>query len=229
MSSFRGAAIALAALLLTACQSPGPGLVALSGTASIAPMVPSSPYSEMIRASTSMPSGPATAPPSGYVAFCNRDPEQCASPSGDVSTVTLDANTWHTLEEVNTAWNTTIKPEEDAAHYGRVDYWTIPKDGYGDCEDYALGKRKSLVDLGMPVQALRLTIARTNDGTAHTVLVAATDRGDYVLDNLNSAVLPWTAVNYTWIARQIPGQTQWAFIGPTRNLEREFASAGIRP
>ena len=148
---------------------------------------------------------------------------------GNLSTITLDANTWRTLEQVNTAWNTAIKPEEDAAHYGRVDYWTIPKDGYGDCEDYALGKRKSLVDLGIPVQALRLTIARTGDGTAHTVLVAATDRGDYVLDNLNSAILPWTAVNYTWIARQIPGQTQWAFIGPTRNLEREFASAGIRP
>ncbi|MGA7711634.1 MAG: transglutaminase-like cysteine peptidase [Rhizomicrobium sp.] len=229
MDRFRGAATVLAALLLTACQSPGPALISLSDTASFAPTASSNPYSDVIRASTSMPSGPATAPPSGYVDFCNRDPEQCASAPGNLSSITLDANTWRTLEQVNTAWNTAIKPEEDAAHYGRVDYWTIPKDGYGDCEDYALGKRKSLVDLGIPVQALRLTIARTGDGTAHTVLVAATDRGDYVLDNLNSAILPWTAVNYTWIARQIPGQTQWAFIGPTRNLEREFASAGIRP
>ena len=228
MSKFRGPAILLAALLLTACQGPAPTMT-LSDTASIAPTMSSNPYSDAFRASTSMPSGPATAPPSGYIAFCNRDPQQCASANSDVSTITLDANAWRTLEEVNTAWNTAIKPEEDAAHYGRVDYWTIPKDGYGDCEDYALGKRKSLVDLGIPVQALRLTIARTGDGTAHTVLVAATDRGDYVLDNLNSAILPWTAVNYTWIARQLPGQTQWAFIGPTRNLEREFASAGIRP
>ena len=144
-----------------------------------------------------MPSGPVTAPPSGYVAFCKREPEQCAGARDTVSTITLDAYTWRNLELVNTAWNTTIKPEEDAALYGRVDYWTIPKDGYGDCEDYALGKRKSLIDLGLPAPTLRLTIARTHDGTAHTVLVAATDRGDCVLDNLNAAILPWAAVHYT--------------------------------
>ena len=37
--------------------------------------------------------------------------------------------------QFNNGNGATLKPEEDAAHYGVVDYWTIPKDGYGDCED----------------------------------------------------------------------------------------------
>jgi predicted transglutaminase-like cysteine proteinase len=164
--------------------------------------------------------------PSGFVAFCSRDPDQCMTANNAASITVLNSDAWRMLGQVNSAWNTGVKPLEDAAHYGRVDYWTIPKDGYGDCEDYALGKRKSLVDLGLPVQALRLTIARTADGTAHTVLVVATDRGDYVLDNLNLAILPWTAVHYARIARQVPGQTQWTRIGPVHSSDREFASAG---
>jgi len=227
MGKMRSAAILASALLLAACQSPGPAVDALSDSASIAPATSSNPFSDVIRASTAMPFGPPAEPPSGYVAFCSRDPDQCAAPSGGAPVVALDSATWHTMEQVNTAWNAEVKPLEDAAHYGRVDYWTIPRDGYGDCEDYALGKRKSLVDLGLPARALRLTIARTPDGTAHTVLIAATDRGDYVLDNLRSAILPWTATNYTWIARQVPGQIQWASVGPAPKLQGEFVSAGI--
>jgi len=229
MDGLRSIVILAAALLLTACQSPSPAIDDLSDSASIAPTTSFGPTSDVIRASTAMPSGSAVTPPSGYVAFCGRDPDQCAAPGGDVPVVALDSAVWHTLGQVNTAWNTAVKPLSDSAHYGRVDYWTIPQDGYGDCEDYALGKRKSLVDLGLPAQALRLTIARTSDGTAHTVLVVTTDRGDYVLDNLNPAILPWTAINYTWIARQVPGQAQWASIGPAANPNRQFASARIAP
>jgi len=109
----------------------------------------------MIRASTAMPLGPAIAPPPGYVAFCSRDPDQCAPPSSGVPVIALASATWHTVEQVNTSWNTTVKPLDYAAHYGRVDYWTIPKDGYGDCEDYALTKRKDLLDAGLPASNRR--------------------------------------------------------------------------
>ena len=32
----------------------------------------------------------------------------------------------------------------DKAHWGVVDRWDFPDDGYGDCEDYQLLKRKLL-------------------------------------------------------------------------------------
>ena len=223
MNRLRGVAITVASLLLCACQSPG--LDALPISASIAPNGASGSTSDAIRTSTAMPSGLAVEPPSGYVAFCQREPDQCAKSNNAASDISLSPSAWHLLEQVNTAWNTAIHPEEDAAHYGRVDYWTIPKDGYGDCEDYALAKRKSLRDLGLPIEALRLTIARTKDGTAHTVLVVATDRGDYVLDNLNAAILPWAAAPYTWIAQQVPDRIEWAFIGSVQDQARQFARA----
>ncbi len=34
------------------------------------------------------------------------------------------------------------------------------------------------------------------------MLTVTTDRGDFVLDNLNDAVKPWTDVEYQWIERQ---------------------------
>jgi hypothetical protein len=39
-------------------------------------------------------------------------------------------------------------------HWGVIEQWDYPADGKGDCEDYALFKRKILVDEGFPRQAL---------------------------------------------------------------------------
>jgi hypothetical protein len=36
----------------------------------------------------------------------------------------------------------------------------------------------------------------------HAVLTVATDKGDYVFDNLRDDVVAWTATGYTWIERQ---------------------------
>ena len=52
------------------------------------------------------------------------------------------------LDEVNRRVNQTIRPQTDIEHYGIEDYWTIPKDGKGDCEDYALLKRHLLISMG---------------------------------------------------------------------------------
>ena len=34
------------------------------------------------------------------------------------------------------------------------------------------------------------------------MLVVSTNQGDWVLDNLHDAVLPWDALPYRWVARQ---------------------------
>ena len=45
------------------------------------------------------------------------------------------------LDEVNRNVNRAIKPATDMEIYGVSEYWTLPTDR-GDCEDYALLKRK---------------------------------------------------------------------------------------
>jgi len=102
---------------------------------------------------------------------------------------------------------------EDEIHYGRSDYWTIPADDFGDCEDYALAKRKLLLQAGLSPRGLRVAIATLPDGEAHAVLTVVTDQGDYVLDSRNDAVLPWRAAKLTWVARQTGEAMRWALVG----------------
>jgi predicted transglutaminase-like cysteine proteinase len=116
--------------------------------------------------------------------------------------VTLTSKTWALLNRVNRTVNRDIWPEEDERHYGRAEYWTIPSDGYGDCDDYAVTKRKALLDAGLPAPALRLAVVMTPKASRHAVLTVATDKGDLVLDNLSDEVLPWNAAGFTWVERQ---------------------------
>ena len=65
----------------------------------------------------------------------------------------------------------------------------LPTDGYGDCEDYVLLKRKMLIDAGWPREALLITVVRDRKGEGHAVLTVKTDKGELVLDNQNENVV----------------------------------------
>ncbi|MGN6149823.1 MAG: transglutaminase-like cysteine peptidase [Rhizomicrobium sp.] len=213
-----------AALLLAACQSPQ---LAVSAVPDNVLAGSRSTIAQGADASTAMPIGAATEAPSGYLAFCARQPAECAEPADAPNTVALDTDTWSTLEQVNAAYNAAIQPEEDAVHYGRVDYWTIPADGFGDCEDYALAKRKALIAVNFSPRALRIAVARSKTGEPHAVLTVATDHGDYVLDNLTNAVLPWAETKLAWIARQAPDQqAAWTSFDVTGKVSVVVASTG---
>jgi predicted transglutaminase-like cysteine proteinase len=78
----------------------------------------------------------------------------------------------------------------------------VPVDGEGDCEDYVLAKRKMLTLLGVPAPALRITVAFNKNRVRHAVLTVVTNRGDYVLDNLQDELLPPDQLGYAWVERQ---------------------------
>jgi len=147
---------------------------------------------------------PINVPPPGFIAFCLSNPDQCAAREEGPKVISLDEAMWALLNTVNDDVNRSIRIESDMAHYGRGEFWTISTDGYGDCEDYALTKRKKLIEAGLPAAALRVAVVRTFDGIGHAVLTVATDRGDYVLDNIVWYIVPWNETNYTWISRQDP-------------------------
>lgn len=154
-------------------------------------------------ASSWMPAGtPTKAAPPGFISFCSRFLDQCIGSSNGARIVHLDLLAQAALKTVTRSVNREIFPEDDGPHYGRAEYWDIPTDGYGNCKDYALTKRKRLIDAGFPERALRLAIVVTPRENRHVVLTVATDRGDLVLDNLNNDVKPWIEVGYRWLERQ---------------------------
>jgi predicted transglutaminase-like cysteine proteinase len=175
---------------------------------------------ETIPLATPLPgSGTLAIIPSGFIGFCLRTPDQCPPVDQPERLAVLDATTWRLLEQVNRTVNDEIKPLDDLHHYGDTDYWTLPADGLGDCEDYALLKRKRLMEAGLPVSALRMAIVDVPREGRHAVLTVVTDRGDYVLDNLHSDVFAWSDRHYVWIERQDPSRSLgWTSLTPPRRM-----------
>ncbi len=117
-----------------------------------------------------------TQPPPGWIEFCARQPGECASTMTAPQNLALSRKTWRDLVQVNNWVNETIKPLTDLEHWGVVERWSYPDDGYGDCEDYALLKRRMLIEAGWPREALLLTLVRGPDGEGHAVLTVTTDK-----------------------------------------------------
>jgi predicted transglutaminase-like cysteine proteinase len=181
------------------------GLALLFGGATQAQTLASLPT-----ASRSIEKGGTARPVVAWSKFCQRYPGECAIDPAEPALIQLTPETWRTLVSVNRRVNTRIKPLTDKEHWGVVDQWDFPDDGYGDCEDYQILKRRMLVDDGLPRRALRMTVVIDELGEGHAVLMARTDRGDFVLDNKTNAVLPWAQTGYTFVKRE--GQDSMAWV-----------------
>lgn len=176
-----GAAI-IAAALLGGCATQGPDLIPIG---------------------CDMPeSSVQAAAPTGFVSFCLRFATQCIASPGSATAISLTDKAWKDLTRINRQVNDSIWPEDDEKHYGRSEFWTIPTDGLGDCDDYAVTKRKDLIDAGFPISALRLAVVYSPQSGRHAVLTVKTDKGDLVLDNLRNDIVSWNTTGFLWIERQ---------------------------
>ncbi len=161
-----------------------------------------------LRPLSRLPQGPAlksagpTRPPIGWQQFCSAQVDECAVQSLEAMTVTLDSGQWSQLNDINNRANRRIKPMSDLKHHGVPEYWSYPMDGYGDCEDYVLLKRRLLIEAGWPRQALLITVVRDQQNEGHAVLTVRTDHGDLVLDNQRARIVNWTETGYRFVKRQ---------------------------
>jgi predicted transglutaminase-like cysteine proteinase len=114
---------------------------------------------------------------------------------------------------VNRKVNAAIQAVTDQEHWGVPDRWDLPTDGYGDCEDFQLLKRKQLAEAGLPRRAMRMTVVIDEKGEGHAVLMVRTDRGDFVLDNKTNSVLPWHQTGYVYIKREGQNGPAWVSLG----------------
>ena len=171
-----------------------------------------------------LPGFQQTTPLWAWADFCNRHRSECASDAAEPSVVRLTKATWDTINAVNRHVNATIKPLSDQDHWGMVDRWDLPEDGYGDCEDYQLLKRKMLAEKGLPRRAMRMTVVIDDKREGHAVLMVRTDRGDFILDNKTNFVLGWNQTSHTFVKREGDDVASWVSLGgvipPVRDAHR---------
>jgi predicted transglutaminase-like cysteine proteinase len=152
-------------------------------------------------------------PPHPWIEFCKRFSGDCAVRGDEPNQVDLTPETWALLERVNLSVNRRIKEQPDPEHYGREDVWTYPTDGYGDCEDFVLEKRRALIRAGLPAKALLIAVVWTKDNAGHAVLMVRTDQGSYVLDNKRPSISLWSLTEYDYVKRQSEKDpTRWVYI-----------------
>lgn len=107
-------------------------------------------------------------------------------------------STLNKLKNVNDFFNK-IPYKTDLAHWKKKDYWATPIEfmgtGAGDCEDYAIAKYFSLINLGIPEDKLRITYVtyrklNSKYEEAHMVLTYYHKVGaePIVLDNINKSL-----------------------------------------
>lgn len=142
-----------------------------------------------------------TTQPVGHYELCREIPQECRQITETPQPVELTRALWAEMVDINNAVNTEVNPATDMEMWGREELWSYP-DIVGDCEDYALEKRRRLMALGVPAGNLLITVVRQANGDGHAVLTVATSLGDFILDNLEPRILAWTDVEYRFLKRQ---------------------------
>jgi predicted transglutaminase-like cysteine proteinase len=207
-------------IILAACV----GAPALPGSAAANPAALPR---EQDRSSPYMRVFAVTQPPYGFVQFCARMPQECRQGPLEEQRFSATPARLSELDSINRAVNREIEPATDMEIYGVAEYWTIPTTR-GDCEDYALLKRKRLMARGWPASALLLTVVRDEKGEGHAVLTARTVQGDFILDNKVDEVKSWNRTGYEYMMRQSYLNPQiWMSLDP-REAATGMPMAGVR-
>jgi predicted transglutaminase-like cysteine proteinase len=163
--------------------------------------------------------GEATRAPIGWVEFCVEYDPECKTKPSAARDVVLSGQAWKDLVRINRTVNTNVKPMTDMDHWGVVERWNYPDDGYGDCEDYVLQKRKMLMQAGWPREALLITVVRDKNNDGHAVLTVKSDKGEYVLDNQTDDIVLWSDTGYRFVKRQSQSDPNvWVALGEPRSV-----------
>ncbi|WP_245413479.1 transglutaminase-like cysteine peptidase [Mangrovicella endophytica] len=164
-----------------------------------------------------MPTLGQTSQPVGHYEFCKQYASEC-QPNETRGAVKLTRAVWAAMVGVNNTANTTIYPRTDEEIYGVPEVWAYPTT-QGDCEDFALLKQYMLERQGLPRSALLITVVRQPNGDGHAVLTVKTDKGDFILDNLEERILAWTETEYHYLKRQSEqDSSKWVGIADDRNI-----------
>ncbi len=109
---------------------------------------------------------------------------------------------------------------DDARNYGQPDVWALPEDfleNGGDCEDFAIMKMFSLMQLGWPVDALRIVVVQDTDlKMPHAVLAVSVGADVLVLDNQTSGIIEASDIGH-YAPVYALSDTDWWLYAPSED------------
>ena len=147
--------------------------------------------------------------PMAHAVFCVKYPREC-----EVRKIAfrgrkleMTPQRWADLTAVNMMVNRGISPERNLLGLAGEKWIISPVSG--DCNDYAVTKRHELLVRGWPSRSLLLAEVAIPNGDLHLIVVVRTAEGDFVLDNLNANIKPWSKVPYQWVRMQVPSNPRF--------------------
>jgi predicted transglutaminase-like cysteine proteinase len=176
--------------------------------------------------STALASGENLLAPMAHTVFCLSYPGDCrqsVSIKLFADTPALHAE----LDSVNREVNASIAPQPDRATLD--DKWLVaPLEG--NCHDYAVTKRHYLLQAGWPSSSLLLAEVTLKSGEHHLILVAHTEGGEFILDNLDPDVVSMadTKSGYYWNRIQSSVDPKYwgsTYIGHENKMPKVFVPA----
>ncbi|WP_255611833.1 transglutaminase-like cysteine peptidase [Ruegeria sp. SCSIO 43209] len=139
--------------------------------------------------------------PSGAKSLCKDYSWACANTR---TSGLPEAQEKQIVKAINLRVNRRIRAVSDQNQYGTKEYWTLPMQGSGDCEDFALQKKFELMQNGLdPTKLLIATVLDTNR-SGHAVLVYRSSEGDLILDNVTNRIKSWKETRYLFLRIQDP-------------------------
>lgn len=162
-------------------------------------------------ASSLLHSVKAVPAPKGAVGLCQR--YQWACDRSRTATVNEANEILKLASKVNLLVNRSFREISDRKQYGRDEEWALPTGRGGDCEDFALAKKRELIRHGVAPSILLLATGFDRKRNSHAVLVIRTSNGDYVLDNLTDKMKKWNKTGISFIRMQDPSTpTGWTLV-----------------
>ena len=143
----------------------------------------------------------ASPPPSGARQLCRQYNWACSSKA---SASMSSRQEMQIIQRVNRQVNATTRSVTDQSQYRTAERWALPTSRGGDCEDFALLKKRDLIRAGVDPSKLLIATVLDARRNAHAVLVYRSAAGDLVLDNLTNQIKPWSATEYLFLRMQNP-------------------------
>ncbi|WP_299893525.1 transglutaminase-like cysteine peptidase [uncultured Ruegeria sp.] len=150
-----------------------------------------------------IPSVASSPPPSGAANLCAQYNWACA---GKRSVSLSSQQELKVVEQINRRVNRSTREVTDQSQYKTTERWALPTARGGDCEDFALLKKRDLIHAGVDPSKLLIATVLDTRRVPHAVLVYRSSNGDLVLDNLTNRIKPWTATRYLFLRMQDPNR-----------------------
>ena len=107
-------------------------------------------------------------------------------------------NSYKIASRINSDVNARVTYKTDLEQFGVPEFWCEARNGFDDCDGYALLKRELLLNAGFARKDLHLACCWDETNTYHCILLCNTSKGWFVLDNRYTWPMTPKSLPYRW-------------------------------